>query len=97
MAMFFSTTKAGHLGQILIAGLFGQVLGNSLTPPDPSTIEQYGHLIIQALVAIVTIWATIRKALQKPHETGKGPATAVVPGTTLPVPPILPTRDGNAE
>ena len=38
-----------------------------LVPPDPDKIEQYGHLVIQALVAIVTIWATVRKALQKPE------------------------------
>ena len=44
------------------------MVSSGLTPPDPSKIENYGHLIIQALVALVTIWATVRKALQRPQE-----------------------------
>lgn len=63
----FSSTKTGHLAHILATSLLGQVASNELVPPDPDKIEQYGHLIIQALVAIVTIWATVRKALQKPE------------------------------
>lgn len=46
-------------------------------PPDPDKIENYGHLIIQGLVAIVTIWATVRKALQKPESVVKVPADAL--------------------
>ncbi|OGX86373.1 M15 family metallopeptidase [Hymenobacter glacialis] len=45
----FSSTKAGHLAHILATSLLGQVAGNELVPPDPDKIEQYGHLIIQAL------------------------------------------------
>lgn len=70
----FSSTKAGHLTHIVTTALLGQVVGNGLTPPDPSAIENYGHLFIQALVALVTIWATVRKALQKPEEVVKMPA-----------------------
>ena len=77
--MLFSSTKAGHLGHILGTAVFGQVVSQGLVPPDPTTIENYGHLIIQALVAIVTIWATVRKALQKPEEVVRIPAEAVAP------------------
>ena len=64
----FSSTKAGHITHIVTTALLGQVVSSGLTPPDPSQIENYGHLIIQALVALVTIWATVRKALQRPQE-----------------------------
>jgi len=81
----FSSTKAGHLAHILATSLLGQVAGHELVPPDPDKIEQYGHLVIQALVAIVTIWATVRKALQKPETVVKIPAPG--PAETGPVAP----------
>lgn len=84
----FGSTKVGHMAQILSTSLLGQVAGNELVPPDPDKIESYGHLIIQVLVGIVTIWATIRKALQKPETVVKGPAVVVPP---------LPADDGRAE
>lgn len=100
--MLFSTTKAGHIGQILSTAFFGQVLTSSLTPPDPGQIETYGHLLIQVVVAAVTVWATIRKALQKPEAVVKVPAATVavaVPGQA--VSPTLPTSpaptDGTVE
>ena len=71
--MLFSSTKSGHLAHIVTTALLGQVVSSGLTPPDPTMIENYGHLIIQALVAIVTIWATVRKALQKPEEVVRMP------------------------
>lgn len=86
----FGSTKVGHMAQILSTALLGQVAGNELAPPDPDKIESYGHLIIQVLVGIVTIWATVRKALQKPETVVKVPAATVV------LPP-LPTDDGRAE
>ena len=70
----FSSTKAGHLAHIGMAALLGQVASHELVPPDPTVVENYGRLIIQALVALVTIWATVRKALQKPEEVVSGPA-----------------------
>ncbi|GAA4027973.1 hypothetical protein GCM10022409_10000 [Hymenobacter glaciei] len=84
----FGSTKVGHMAQILSTALLGQVAGNELVPPDPDKIESYGHLIIQVLVGIVTIWATIRKALQKPETVVKGPAVVLPP---------LPVDDGRAE
>ncbi len=80
----FSSTKTGHLAHILTTALLGQVASNELTPPDPGQIENYGHLIIQALVAIVTIWATVRKALQKPENVVKSPVVGVVAGPVVP-------------
>ena len=70
----FSSTKAGHFAHIGVAALLGQVASHELVPPDPTAVENYGRLIIQALVALVTIWATVRKALQKPEEVVKVPA-----------------------
>ena len=75
----FSSTKAGHLAHIGMTAFLGQVAGHELVPPDPTKIENYGHLIIQALVAIVTIWATVRKALQRPE------AVVKVSAETLPL------------
>ena len=75
----FSSTKAGHLAHIGMTALLGQVATHELIPPDPTVIEHYGHLIIQALVAIVTIWATVRKALQRPEEVVQVPV-AELPG-----------------
>ena len=73
----FSSTKAGHLAHIGVAALLGQVASHELVPPDPTAVENYGRLIIQALVALVTIWATVRKALQKPEEVVKVPVELV--------------------
>ena len=89
----FSSTKAGHMTHIVTTALLGQVVTERLTPPDPSTIENYGHLVIQALVAIVTIWATVRKALQKPETVVK------VPAESLPKPAgaANDSLDGNAQ
>ena len=73
----FSSTKAGHLARIGVAALLGQVASHELVPPDPTAVENYGRLIIQALVALVTICATVRKALQKPEEVVKVPVEVV--------------------
>ena len=75
--MLFSSSKSGHLANIVTTALLGQVVSSGLTPPDPSKIENYGHLIIQALVALVTIWATVRKALQRPEEVVRVPVEVV--------------------
>ncbi|MBW3127284.1 hypothetical protein [Hymenobacter profundi] len=73
----FAQTKAGHLVHILSTALAGQVVTQELTPPNPHVVELYGHLLIQVLVAVVTIWATVRKALQKPEAVVKLPVAAV--------------------
>ncbi|MBJ6146346.1 hypothetical protein [Hymenobacter sp. BT559] len=70
------SSKNGHFAQILASGLVGDVMVNQLTPPDPAVIQQWGSMIIQFLVAAVTIWATIRKALQKPDAVLQIPTAA---------------------
>lgn len=65
------------MAHILLTSLAGHVASNELSPPDPSAVEQYGHLIIQAVVAIVTLWATVRKALQRPETVVKVSADAL--------------------
>ena len=72
--MLFADTKTGHLLHILGTALAGQVLTQELAPANPHTIEMYGHLVIQVIVAAVTIWATIRKAMQQPEAVVKLPA-----------------------
>lgn len=94
--MFFSSTKAGHLAHIVATALLGQVASNTLIPPDPNKIENYGHLVIQALVALVTIWATVRKALQKPEEVVKVPAAEALP-LVKPGEAVKAVNDGRAE
>ena len=94
--MLFSSTKAGHLGQIISTAVFGQVLTQSLTPPNPGTIETYGHLVIQVLVAVVTIWATIRKAIQKPETVVKVPTESVPVLVATPVSPVTKATDDSA-
>ena len=74
--MIFADTKAGHLLHILGTALAGQVLTQGLAPVTPHTVEVYGHLIIQVVVALVTIWATVRKALQRPEAVVKLPVAA---------------------
>jgi len=91
----FSSTKTSHLVQIVTTALFGQIVTSELVPPDPSVIEHYGHLLIQALVALVTIWATVRKALQEPEAVEKLPVDGV-PGVPANV-PVTPPADGNAQ
>lgn len=77
--MFFADTKAGHLLHILSTALAGQVLTQELAPANPHVIEMYGHLVIQVIVAAVTIWATIQKAMQRPEAVVKLPAAVVPP------------------
>ena len=82
--MLFSTSKTGHFAQIITSGLLGNAVVAQLTPPDPGQIELYGHLIIQVLVAVVTIWATIRKALQKPESVIRVPVSSTTTTTSGP-------------
>ena len=96
--MFFSSAKTGHLGQILSTGVFGEIIVNQLAPPTPDQIQAWGSMVIQVLVGIVTIWATIRKALQKPEAVLKVPAGSVAAATVMVQPANSPTLpDDNAE
>ena len=94
----FASTKAGHLAHILTTSLMGSLLTSELEAPTPSEIEAYGHLIIQTLVGLVTIWTMIRKSLQQPEKVMQMPAAAttvvVAPGPAVEVsgaPAVTPT------
>lgn len=67
----FSASKAGQMAQILLTGAVGQIAQVETALPSPDQIQTTGQLVIQVLVAVVTIWATIRKALQKPQAVVK--------------------------
>jgi hypothetical protein len=86
--MFFTdmlfSSKTGHFAQILSSGLLGDFVVNQLTPPTPDQIQAWGSMIIQFLVAVVTIWATIRKALQKPEAVVRMPAAPMAVGAAAP-------------
>ena len=96
--MLFADTKTGHLLHILGTALAGQVLTQELAPANPHAIELYGHLVIQVIVAAVTIWATIRKTMQRPEAVFKLPASGlpVAAGASSPAAaasPAEPTAD----
>lgn len=55
-----------HLAQIVGAGALSETVLGSIQVPSPSEMQAIGSVIVQFLVAAVTIWATIRKAIQKP-------------------------------
>jgi hypothetical protein len=97
--MLFSSSKTGHYAHILTSGLLGDVVVNQLTPPDPAVIQQWGSMIIQFLVAAVTIWATVRKALQKPESVVKVPADVVpvIAAAVVPSAVVMPAADATAE
>ncbi|MBD2768455.1 hypothetical protein IC235_11195 [Hymenobacter sp. BT664] len=102
--MLFSSNKIGHVGQILSGGFLGEVVVNNLTPPTPNQVQAWGAVIIQLLVGVVTIWATIRKALQQPQAVVQVPAdvvpvisAAVVPTGSVISPVSVPAADGSAQ
>ncbi|NML65915.1 hypothetical protein HHL22_11930 [Hymenobacter sp. RP-2-7] len=76
-----------------MSGLLGDAVVNQLTPPSPDQIQAWGSMVIQFLVAVVTIWATIRKALQKPEAVVKVP---VSPPATVTVASCPPEPDAGA-
>lgn len=61
-----SASKVGQIGTIISTGVAGQIATAEFHVPDPSQVQNVGQMIIQAIVALVTIWATIRKARQQP-------------------------------
>lgn len=74
----FSSSKAGHLAQILAGGITSQVIASETVLPTPEQVTNIGHLIIQFLVAGFTIWATIKKARQQPEQVVKAPVAELV-------------------
>ena len=84
--MLFSSSKLGHIGQILSTGAVWEIGTSAFTPPTANEIETFVHVVIQVVVGIVTVMATVRKMLQKPESVVKMPAVGVVASPT-PEPP----------
>ena len=91
--MLFSSSKLGHIGQILSTGAVWEIGTSAFTPPTANEIETFVHVVIQVVVGIVTVVATVRKMLQKPESVVKLPAVGVVasPAPAEPAPATPPT------
>lgn len=70
-------SKAAHLLQIVAAGLIGDAGITTFQVPSPDDVQKYGSLILQAIVTLVTVYATLKKAFQKPIVTPAAPAENV--------------------
>ncbi|HEX8429186.1 hypothetical protein [Hymenobacter sp.] len=76
--MLFSSSKLGHIGQILSTGAVWEISTSAFTPPTANEIETFVHVVIQVVVGVVTIYATVRKMFQKPETVVKLPAVGAV-------------------
>ena len=84
--MFFSSSKLGQSVQILASGALGQIGINTFTPPTAGEIESFVHIVVQVIVGVVTIYATVRKMFQQPQAVVQLPAAVVVTAAPLAVP-----------
>ena len=75
--MLFSSSKLGHIGQILSTGAVWEIGTSAFTRPTAGEIETFVHVVIQVVVGVVTVVATVRKMFQKPETVVKLPAVAV--------------------
>ncbi len=86
--MLFSSSKLGHIGQMLTVFGAWEVGSSAFTPPTANEIETFVHIVVQVVVGLVTIYATVRKMFQKPETVVKLPAVgAVVAPPAAPAPP----------
>ena len=76
--MVFSSTRLGQSAQILFAGVLGEVGINTFTLPTAGEIETFVHVVVQVVVGLVTIYATVRKMFQRPETVIKLPVNASV-------------------
>ncbi|MCC3152782.1 hypothetical protein Q3A66_07230 [Hymenobacter sp. BT770] len=83
--MLFSSSKLGHIGQILSTGAAWEIGTSAFTPPTANEIETFVHVVIQVVVGVVTIYATVRKMFQKPETVVQLPAVG-----TVVAPPVSP-------
>ena len=83
--MLFSSSKLGHIGQIISTGAVWEIGTSAFTPPTANEIETFVHVVIQVVVGVVTIYATVRKMFQKPETVVRLPAVGAVA-----VPPTAP-------
>ena len=91
--MLFSSTKLGHIGQILTTGAVWEIGTSAFTPPTAGEFETFVHVVIQVVVGVVTIVATVLKMFQKPETVVKLPAVGAVVTPSAPPAsaPIQPT------
>lgn len=92
--MLFSSSKLGHIGQILSTGAVWEIGTSAFTPPTANEIETFVHVVIQVVVGIVTVVATVRKMLQKPESVVKMPAVGAV---AVPAPALADSSTHAAE
>ena len=78
--MLFSSSKIGHISQILATGAVWEIGTQAFTPPTAGEIETFVHVVIQVVVGLVTIYATVRKMFQKPETVVQLPAREVGAG-----------------
>ena len=83
--MFFSSSKLGQSVQILASGVLGQIGINTFTPPTAGEIETFVHIVVQVVVGVVTIYATVRKMFQQPQAVVQLPAAVVTAVPAVPV------------
>lgn len=81
--MLFSSSKLGHIGQILSTGAVWEIGTSAFTPPTANEIETFVYVFIQVVVGVVTVVATVRKMFQKPEAVVKLPAVGAI---AVPVP-----------
>ncbi|MFD1469892.1 hypothetical protein ACFQ48_16810 [Hymenobacter caeli] len=82
--MLFSSSKLGHIGQILSTGAVWEIGTSAFTPPTANEIEVFVHVFIQVVVGIVTVVATVRKMFQRPETVVKLPAVGAVVAPAVP-------------
>ena len=72
--MFMLQSQKGlHLLQILTAGTTGVYAETMLSVPNPTQVVSMIQIGAQVLIAVVTAWAALRKAFQKPVVTVPAP------------------------
>ena len=76
--MLFSSSKLGHIGQILSTGAVWEIGASAFTPLTANEIETFVHVFIQVVVGVVTVVATVRKMFQKPEAVVKLPAVGAI-------------------
>ena len=82
--ILFSSSKLGHIGQIISTGAVWEIGTSAFTPPTANEIETFVHVVIQGVVGIATIYATVRKMFQKPETVVMLPAVGAVAAPVAP-------------
>ncbi len=84
--MVFSSSKFGQEVEILATGALGQIGIHTFTPSTSGEIETFIHTLVQVVVGLVTIYATVRKMFQQPEAVVRLPAAGAVAAAAPSVP-----------